>query len=342
MTTYREAGVDSQAADELVDRIAPLAKRTARPEVIAGVGGFAGLFALPPGKYREPVLVSGADGVGTKLRLAFQLQRHRTVGIDLVAMNVNDILTCGAEPLFFLDYFATSKLEVAQAEAVVAGVAEGCLRARCTLLGGETAEVPGFYARGEYELAGFAVGAVERSDIIDGRGIAPGSSIIGLASTGFHSNGYSLVRRVLEQAKVPLDTIVEGEKLADALLEPTFIYVDDVLALLKFVRPLGMAHITGSGIPGNLPRCFPPGLVARVDTASWKRPWVFDFLATTGAIARQEMFDTFNMGLGFMMVLRPQDVTSTLAHFRSRSLKAWEVGVVEAGEPGQPTHVELA
>ena len=342
-TTYRQAGVDIEAGDALVERIKSLAARTRRPELLSGVGGFGGLFAIPPGKYREPILVSGTDGVGTKLKVAFLTGRHDTVGVDLVAMSVNDVLTCGAEPLFFLDYFATSKLEVGQAEQVISGVARGCELAGCTLLGGETAELPGFYGAGEYDLAGFAVGVVEKARIIDGRGIAPGDRLVGLASSGLHSNGYSLARKVLlDDAKLPLDRPAKGldRPLGLALLEPTRIYVKDVLALLGAVEVKGLAHITGSGIPGNLPRCLPDGTRATLSEAAWPRPPLFDLIARTGSVARDEMFSTFNMGLGMIAVVPEAAVGVALSLLEGRGVPAFEVGRIEKGQ-GEATAVVL-
>lgn len=338
VSTYRQAGVDIEAGDALVEKIKPHAARTRRPEVVSGVGGFGGLFALPPGKYKEPVLVSGTDGVGTKLKLAFQLNRHDTVGVDLVAMSVNDILTCGAEPLFFLDYFATSRLNVDEAAQVIAGIADGCEKARCTLLGGETAELPGFYGKGEYDLAGFAVGVVEKSKIIDGRSIQPGDALIGLASSGLHSNGYSLARKVLlEIAPLPLHVTPSGfdKPLGDALLAPTRIYVQDVLDLMDTVQVKGMAHITGGGIPGNLPRCLPPHTRAILDESTWKRSPLFNLISETGRVERNEMFQTFNMGLGMVVVVPSADVPAALRRLESRQVEAWEVGRIEKGQ-GEP------
>jgi phosphoribosylformylglycinamidine cyclo-ligase len=334
-TSYKDAGVDIVAGDALVDRIKPLAARTRRPELLSGVGGFGGLFAIPPGKYKEPVLVSGTDGVGTKLKLAFAMGRHDTVGIDLVAMSVNDVLTCGAEPLFFLDYFATSRLDVDQAEKVIGGIVTGCEQAGCTLLGGETAELPGFYTPGEYELAGFCVGIVERSKIIDGSKIAPGDRVIGVASSGLHSNGYSLARKILADRKLALTDEVDGVKLGDALLAPTRIYVKDMLALSEAVPVKGLAHITGSGLPGNLPRCLPDGLRAVLDETRWTRPAIFGVLQRLGDVARDEMYSTFNMGLGMTVVVAAADVPAALALLSKRGLTAWDVGVIEAGQPGQ-------
>jgi phosphoribosylformylglycinamidine cyclo-ligase len=334
-TSYKDAGVDIVAGDALVERIKPLAARTRRPELLSGVGGFGGLFAIPPGKYREPVLVSGTDGVGTKLKLAFQLGRHDTVGIDLVAMSVNDVLTCGAEPLFFLDYFATSRLDVAQAEKVIAGIVTGCEQAGCTLLGGETAELPGFYTLGEYELAGFCVGIVERSKIISGQTIGPGDRVIGVASSGLHSNGYSLARKVIADAKLELTSTVDGLELATALLAPTRIYVKDVLGLLEVLPVKGLAHITGSGLPGNLPRCLPDGTRAVLTASSWRRPPIFDLLQRLGQVATEEMYSTFNMGLGLTVVVDASHAAATVAHFQGRGLDAWDVGVIEPGVHGQ-------
>jgi phosphoribosylformylglycinamidine cyclo-ligase len=341
VTTYKQAGVDIEAGDAFVERIKPYAARTMRPEVVAGVGGFGGLFALPPGKYREPVLVAGTDGVGTKLKVAFLAGRHDTVGIDLVAMSVNDILTCGAEPLFFLDYFATSRLEVDAAAEVVKGIAQGCEQAGCTLLGGETAEMPGFYSRGEYDVAGFCVGVVERSEIIDGRTVKPGDALIGLQSSGLHSNGYSLARKVLlDDGKLPLKETPAGldRPLADALLEPTKIYVKDALALAKAVKVKGMAHITGSGIPGNLPRCLPDGTRAVLSEKAWSRPPIFDLIAKVGGVPRDEMYSTFNMGLGLIVVVAKEDVAQALSVLSARGVKASEVGRVEQGQ-GEATAV---
>jgi phosphoribosylformylglycinamidine cyclo-ligase len=342
--TYKDSGVDIDAGDALVERIKPMAVRTQRPEVLSGVGGFGGLFALQPGRYREPVLVAGTDGVGTKLKVAFAAGRHATIGIDLVAMSVNDVLTSGAEPLFFLDYFATSRLDVDQAAAVVAGVAEGCAQAGCTLLGGETAELPGFYGRGEYDVAGFCVGVVERSELITGRTIRPGDALLGLASSGLHSNGFSLVRRVLlEKAGLALDSRVEGldRPLSDVLLEPTRIYVKDVLALRSAVDVRGLAHITGSGLPGNVPRCLPEGTRAVLDASRWPRPPIFDVIARLGGVETEEMFRTFNMGLGMVCVVPSQDVSAALTLLHHRGVGAFEVGRVEKSS-GEPTAVVLS
>ncbi|MDP1914671.1 MAG: phosphoribosylformylglycinamidine cyclo-ligase [Myxococcales bacterium] len=334
-TSYKDAGVDIVAGDALVERIKPMAARTRRPELLSGVGGFGGLFAIPPGKYKEPVLVSGTDGVGTKLKLAFSMGRHDTVGIDLVAMSVNDVLTCGAEPLFFLDYFATSRLDVDQAEKVIAGIVTGCEQAGCSLLGGETAEVPGFYGAGEYELAGFCVGIVERSTIIDGSKIVPGDRVIGIASSGLHSNGYSLARKIIADRKLALTDSVDGLQLGEALLAPTKIYVKDILALTAQVPVKGLAHITGSGLPGNVPRCLPDGTRAVLNEAAWNRPPIFAAIQQLGSVARDEMYSTFNMGLGMTVVVAPGEVAKSLERLRARGLDAWDVGVIEAGVAGQ-------
>src|SRR5437588_6510633 len=288
-TTYRDAGVDLDAGDALVERIKPLARRTARPEVLAGIGGFGGLFEVPQG-YRQPVLVAGTDGVGTKLKLAFLAGKHDTVGIDLVAMSVNDVVVCGAEPVAFLDYFATSRLDVAEAEQVIKGIAEGCVRAGCALIGGETAELPGFYARGEYDLAGFCVGVVEKSRILDGSRVKAGDVVLGMASSGLHSNGFSLARKVFD-GKLDAD-------LARELLEPTRIYVKECLALRDAVEVKAFAHITGGGLPGNLPRVLPAGHRAVLRKSGWPRPRIFERLQQMGEIDESEMLRAFNCGVG--------------------------------------------
>ena len=324
-TTYREAGVDIDAGDALVERIKPMARRTHRPGVLGGLGGFGGLFSLTQaGKYRDPVLVSGTDGVGTKLKLAFHLNRHDTVGIDLVAMCVNDIITTGAEPLFFLDYFATGRLDTDRAAAVIDGIARGCEQAGCALLGGETAELPGFYADGEYDLAGFAVGVVERDALIDGARIQAGDAVIGVASSGLHSNGYSLARRVLPYETEPA--------VADALLTPTRIYAPAVAALRAQVDVRGLAHITGGGIPGNLPRVFPEGLGAVLDAASWTPHPLFARIAAEGPVEHDEMLQTFNMGLGLCAIVPPAEAERARAALVAAGEQAWIVGEVAPGE----------
>ncbi|TVS12713.1 MAG: phosphoribosylformylglycinamidine cyclo-ligase [Wenzhouxiangella sp.] len=299
--SYRDAGVDIDAGNALVERIKPLVAATRRPEVLAGLGGFGGLFHLGQ-RFRDPVLVSGTDGVGTKLLLARRMGRHDSIGIDLVAMCVNDILVCGAEPLFFLDYFACGELDVDAAAGVVGGISEGCRRAGCALIGGETAEMPGMYAAGEYDLAGFAVGAVERNDLIDGSGIDETCVVLGLASSGPHSNGYSLIRKVLDHGNAALDAAFEGSTLGEALLAPTRIYVRPVQRLLGRVDVRGMAHITGGGLTENIIRVVPEGFGVEIDPSNWTVPAVFDWLADQGNIETGEMRRTFNMGLGFVLI----------------------------------------
>jgi phosphoribosylformylglycinamidine cyclo-ligase len=333
-TTYRDAGVDIDEGDRLVELIKPHARPTLRPEVLAGIGGFGGLFALDTKKYREPVLVSGTDGVGTKLKIAFLAGRHDTVGIDLVAMCVNDIAVVGAEPLFFLDYFATGKLAAEQAAQVVKGIAEGCRQAGCALIGGETAELPGFYQAGEYDLAGFAVGCVERSRIVDGRSVVPGDAVVGVASSGLHSNGYSLAREVLLgrhalDARLPA---LGGRTLAEALLEPTRIYAKDLLALLEQVPVKSMAHITGGGLPGNVPRNLPDGTRAVLDERRWERGPIFDLVEREGEVPHDEMHRTFNMGLGLVLVVAPGDAARAGAALAARGLASWVVGSIEKGK----------
>ncbi len=331
--SYRDAGVDIDEGDRLVELIKPHARPTLRPEVLAGIGGFGGLFALDVARYREPVLVSGTDGVGTKLKVAFAADRHATVGIDLVAMCVNDIAVVGAEPLFFLDYYATGKLSADQGAEVVKGIAEGCRQAGCALIGGETAELPGFYQRGEYDLAGFAVGCVDRSRIVDGRAVAPGDLVLGVASTGLHSNGYSLARRALLE-RHPLDRRIEscgGRTVADLLLEPTRIYARDVLALLERVPVHALSHITGGGLPGNVPRTLPDGTRAVLVEGRWPRPPIFELIEREGGVERAEMYRTFNMGLGLTVVVAPADERAALDLLAARGLDAWTVGAIERG-----------
>ncbi|MDJ0812571.1 MAG: phosphoribosylformylglycinamidine cyclo-ligase [Woeseiaceae bacterium] len=326
--TYKDAGVDIDAGNALVDRIKPLVKRTHRPEVLAGLGGFGGLFALPPDRYREPVLVSGTDGVGTKLMLAQQLGKHDTIGIDLVAMCVNDVLVQGAEPLFFLDYFACGRLDVDVATDVVAGIAAGCELAGAALIGGETAEMPDMYPDGEYDLAGFCVGAVEREQMIDGQSIAAGDELIALASSGPHSNGYSLIRKVLD---IDSDAAVDGRPARDRLLEPTRIYVKPVLELMRSITVKGLSHITGGGISENLPRVLPDSVHALIDTSSWQQGPVFDWLAATGNIAEEEMRRTFNCGVGMIVAVAAADLDDALARLRELGEDAWHIGSVADG-----------
>jgi phosphoribosylformylglycinamidine cyclo-ligase len=337
--TYADAGVDIAAGDRLVHRIGALARRTRRPEVLAGVGGFASLARLPRG-YREPLLVTSTDGVGTKLRIAFLLDRHDTVGIDLVAMSVNDLLTIGAEPFLFLDYLATSRVDVERGTALIRGIARGCREAGCSLVGGETAEMPSFYARGEYDLAGFAVGVVERRRIIDGRSIRPGDALIGLPSVGLHSNGYSLARRVLlERARLPLDRPAPGLRgpLGAELLRPTRIYVRVVRDLLRRMPSgtvRGMAHITGGGLPGNLPRVLPPNCRAVVQRGSWRVPPIFPLIERLGRVSRAEMDKTFNNGIGFVLVVAAAHAERVVSHLRKARSGACRIGTVERGPRG--------
>jgi phosphoribosylformylglycinamidine cyclo-ligase len=336
--SYRDAGVDIDAGDALVERIKPFAKRTLRPEVLGGIGGFGALFEISK-KYREPVLVSGTDGVGTKLKLAFRLNRHDTVGIDLVAMSVNDILVSGAEPLFFLDYFACGKLDVSVAADVIKGIALGCEQAGCALIGGETAEMPSMYPEGEYDLAGFAVGAVEKSEIIDGRSIAPGDAVLGLASSGAHSNGYSLVRKILDRAKPNLAAEFDGRSLAEALIAPTRIYVKPMLALMRRVPVKGLAHITGGGIVENVPRVLPKAVRAVIDKMSWPRPKLFDWLQREGNVAEDEMHRVFNCGIGMVVVVAEKDAEVATGCLREAGETVYRIGRIEPAVPGGPQTV---
>jgi phosphoribosylformylglycinamidine cyclo-ligase len=343
--TYRDAGVDIDAGDALVDRIKPLAKRTMRPEVLAGIGGFGALFEVPK-RFREPVLVSGTDGVGTKLKLAFTLNRHDTVGIDLVAMSVNDILVQGAEPLFFLDYFACGRLSVDTAATVVAGIAKGCEESGCALIGGETAEMPGMYPEGEYDLAGFAVGAVERSEILDASRVRAGDVVLGLASSGFHSNGYSLVRKVLAHAcgevssaalakvKIP-DT---HASLEDLIMAPTRLYVKPMLSALKAHGSAikAMAHITGGGLVGNVPRVLPESLTAVLDQKAWTMPAVMKWVQAQGAIPNDEMHRVFNCGIGMAVVVEANQAQAVAAHLTTQGEVVYRIGEIRARENSEP------
>jgi phosphoribosylformylglycinamidine cyclo-ligase len=334
--TYRDAGVDIDAGDALVERIKPFAKRTMRPEVLGGIGGFGALVEVSK-KYREPVMVSGTDGVGTKLKLAFRMKKHDTIGIDLVAMSVNDILCSGAEPVFFLDYFACSKLDVDVAESVVKGIAAGCEQAGCTLIGGETAEMPGMYDPNEYDLAGFAVGLVEKSAIIDGSRIGAGDAVIGLASSGPHSNGYSLVRKVVAVSSADLYERFDGERtLGQALLEPTRIYVKQVLAVMAKVQIKGLAHITGGGLTENVPRILPQRLCAYLDSSRWPRPAVFKWLQKNGGIQDDEMVRTFNCGIGMVAVVARGDAKATIGAFSAQGVEAFEVGSIGERAADEP------
>ncbi len=323
--SYKDAGVDIEAGDALVDPIKSVAKRTTRPEVMGGLGGFGALCKIPKG-YEEPVLVSGTDGVGTKLRLALNLNRHDTIGQDLVAMCVNDLLVCGAEPLFFLDYYATGHLNVDVAANVVTGIGTGCELAGCALVGGETAEMPGMYEGEDYDLAGFCVGVVEQSKIIDGSKVKAGDVLIGVASSGAHSNGYSLLRKILDVKNVDLAQIVDGRPLADVAMEPTRIYVKPILQLLKEVDVHAMAHITGGGLPGNLPRVLPNGAQAVVNEASWEWPELFKLLQREGGVEQFEMYRTFNCGVGMVLVVDAADADKTVERLNSLGEKAFTMG----------------
>jgi phosphoribosylformylglycinamidine cyclo-ligase len=336
--TYRDAGVDIDAGNELVERIKPLVKRSFRPEVMGGLGGFGALFDLS-GKYREPVLVSGTDGVGTKLKLAQQLGRHDTIGIDLVAMCVNDVLVQGAEPLFFLDYFATGKLDVDTTVSVVGGIARGCELSGCALIGGETAEMPDMYGPGEYDLAGFCVAAVEKSKLLDGAKVRAGDVLIGVASSGPHSNGYSLVRRIYDRAGRPADIDVGGVKLADALMAPTTLYVKPVLELLQAHDLHAMAHITGGGLTENIIRVIPDGLGLGIDASAWTLPPVFDWLQREGAVENAEMWRTFNCGIGFVLVVAPDQLAAVQADLVRLQLAHWQIGEVVTAHGGERVRI---
>ena len=332
--SYRGAGVDIDAGDALVEAIKPYAKRTLRPEVLTGIGGFGALVEISK-KYREPVLVAGTDGVGTKLKLAFQLKRHDTVGIDLVAMSVNDVLVQGAEPLFFLDYFACGKLELASATDVIKGVARGCELAGCALIGGETAEMPGMYPAGEYDLAGFAVGVVEKSAIINGRDIVAGDAVLGLASSGAHSNGYSLIRAIIERAQPDLQADFHGRPLADALLEPTRIYVKPLLELMRKIKVKGLAHITGGGLVENIPRALPEGVTAVLEKSSWPMPPLFNWLQQHGGVAEAEMHRVFNCGIGMTLIVADADAATAQRMLSDAGESVYRIGRIEAQATGQ-------
>jgi phosphoribosylformylglycinamidine cyclo-ligase len=328
--SYRDAGVDIDAGDQLVENIKPYAKRTMRPEVLSGIGGFGGLVEISK-KYKEPVLVSGTDGVGTKLKLAFELNIHDTVGIDLVGMSVNDILVQGAEPLFFLDYFACGKLNVPAATEVIKGIANGCEQAGCALIGGETAEMPGMYPVGEYDLAGFAVGVVEKANIITGSDIKPGDVVLGMASNGAHSNGYSLVRKIIERSNPDLSAKFDGERtLRDVIMAPTRIYVKPLLALMQTLTIKGMAHITGGGITENVPRVLPAGVVADIDSKSWELPKLFKWLQEQGNVATQEMYRTFNCGIGMVVIVSAEDADKAISQLQEAGETVTKIGVIRA------------
>jgi phosphoribosylformylglycinamidine cyclo-ligase len=332
--TYRDAGVDIDAGEALVERIKPLVKRSMRPEVIAGPGGFGALVELPLERYRRPVLVSGADGVGTKLRLAIDTGRHDTIGIDLVAMCANDVVVQGAEPLFFLDYYATGRLNVDVAARVVAGIVEGCVQAGAALVGGETAEMPGMYSGEDYDLAGFCVGIVEKDCIVDGRGTRPGDVIIGLPSSGPHSNGYSLIRRLLQHAGAGPDTVLEGGPLYERLMAPTRIYVKPVLALLDTLPVHGIAHITGGGLIDNIPRVIPEGLEVRLQRSRWPRDPVFEWLQRAGDVSDAEMHRTFNCGIGMTLCLPADRADEAVSLLRQSGEQPCLIGEVRPGNGG--------
>jgi len=326
--SYRDAGVDIDAGERLVDHIKPIAARTRRPGILGGIGGFGALFEVPLDRYRQPVLVSGTDGVGTKLKLAMELGKHDTIGIDLVAMCVNDIIVQGAEPLFFLDYYATGKLDVDTAAAVVSGIGRGCELAGAALVGGETAEMPGMYQGGDYDLAGFCVGVVEKDKIIDGSRVRPGDALLGLASSGPHSNGYSLIRKVIAVSGADLRQDFHGRSLGDALLEPTRIYVKSLLALLGEMPVSALAHITGGGIVENLPRVLPDECGAVIDTRAWQRPPVFDWLQDAGGIASIEMYRTFNCGIGMILCVPAARADGAMQLLREQGETVWRIGEI--------------
>jgi len=331
---YKKAGVDIAAGNEAVRRIRRHALSTARPEVLGGIGGFGGLFRFPAGKYEDPVLVSGTDGVGTKLKLAFALDRHDTIGIDCVAMCVNDIAVLGAEPLFFLDYLAVGTLVPEKVEAIVAGVAEGCRQAGCALIGGETAEMPGVYGEGEYDIAGFAVGVVERSKLIDGSSVAPGDAVIGLASSGVHSNGYSLVRKLIRDHGLALTdrpAALGGASIGDVLLTPTRIYVKTVLGLASAFRLKGLVHVTGGGFVENIPRVLPEGTAVDIVPGSWPVPPVFDWLEKLGGLTRRDLFTTFNMGIGMVMIVPEEEAEAVIRRAVELGERAYRIGRVTEG-----------
>ncbi|WP_047152947.1 phosphoribosylformylglycinamidine cyclo-ligase [Aneurinibacillus tyrosinisolvens] len=334
---YRRAGVDIDAGNEAVERMKKHVQKTLRPEVLTGLGGFGALFQLDLQKYQQPVLVSGTDGVGTKLMLAFMMDKHDTIGIDAVAMCVNDVIVQGAEPLFFLDYLACGKIEPQKIEAIVKGIADGCQRAGCSLIGGETAEMPGMYADGEYDIAGFTVGVVDRPQLIDGSSIEPGDVLIGLASSGIHSNGFSLARKVLlEDAGLSLDQSIEslGRTLGEALLEPTRIYVKPILETLKEYTIKGMVHITGGGFYDNIPRILPDGTEAKVELGTWPIHPVFSLIQSKGNISSYDMFRTFNMGIGFILMVRPEDEVAVIKKLSSLGEIAFTIGKIRSGNQG--------
>jgi phosphoribosylformylglycinamidine cyclo-ligase len=330
--SYRDAGVNIDAGNQLVNKIGPIVKQTFRPGVLTGIGGFGGLFELPVEKYRHPVLVSGTDGVGTKLKVAMMMQRHNTIGIDLVAMCVNDIIVAGAEPLFFLDYYATGQLDVEAATQVVSGIAEGCLQSGAALIGGETAEMPGMYAGEDYDLAGFAVGIVEKSKILAAEHVREGDVLLGLSSSGPHSNGYSLIRRILEVTDADLNQPMDGATLGEALLAPTRIYVKPLLKLIDKIAVHALAHITGGGLPENLPRVLPHGVNAKIDLNSWQRPAIFDWLQQHGNIEESEMLRTFNCGVGMVVAVAAGDAEQATALLEAAGETVYRIGRITNGD----------
>ena len=336
--SYRDAGVDIDAGNQLVNKIGPIVKQTFRPGVLTGIGGFGGLFELPVEKYSRPVLVSGTDGVGTKLKVAMMMQRHDTIGIDLVAMCVNDIIVAGAEPLFFLDYYATGQLDVETATQVVSGIAEGCLQSGAALIGGETAEMPGMYAGDDYDLAGFAVGIVEKSKILTAERVETGDVLLGLASSGPHSNGYSLIRRILEVANADLDQPIGDTTLGEALLAPTHIYVKPLLELIDKIPVHALAHITGGGLLENLPRVLPHGVNAEIDLGSWRRPAIFDWLQQQGNVEESDMLRTFNCGIGMVVAIAAADADEATALLEAAGETVYRIGKITAGEGAPGVH----
>ena len=332
--SYKDAGVDIDAGNQLVERIKSVAKATKRPEVTSNLGGFGAMFALPTG-YKEPVLVSGTDGVGTKLRLAIDAGIHDKVGIDLVAMCVNDLIVQGAEPLFFLDYYATGKLDIDVAASVITGIGEGCKLSNCSLIGGETAEMPGMYEGEDYDIAGFCVGIVEKSKVIDGTKVQAGDQLIGLASSGPHSNGYSLIRKIIEVCGASLDDKFGDETLADTLLEPTKIYVKSILELIKSVELKALSHITGGGLLENIPRVIPENACAHIDQSSWKMPEIFNWLKENGNVELMEMYKTFNCGVGMVLVVSSEELNTALSILNKLGEKAWHIGKIEEQSDGE-------
>lgn len=336
--TYKDAGVDIDAGEALVERIKDVAVRTRRPEVLSGLGGFGAMCAIPAG-YKEPVLVSGTDGVGTKLKLAMQLEQHDTIGIDLVAMCVNDLVVAGAEPLFFLDYYATGALDVDIAAKVVQGIGEGCLQAGCSLVGGETAEMPGMYEGKDYDLAGFCVGVVEKSKVITGDTVATGDVLIAMASSGPHSNGYSLIRHIIDHKGLDVNAELEGSTVAEKLMAPTRIYVKSVLALMATTHIKALSHITGGGITENLPRVLPADCAAEINLSSWRRPAVFDYLAQHGQVAEKEMLRTFNCGVGMIVCVAAVDLEDALAALSAQGETVWPIGTIVKRDGAAVTYI---